>query len=151
MLKSRREITSSNEDMASFVAEFRKNRTVILDPDGPLLTSVMENLSRQISEASSKEIKYAVDSTQYLGEFDVRPEVYSTMVFVTYKKDGDGTETMRAMVGSMTVLKVRTRIINIAVYRTLSSPAAVKTELKPAVIELKAFTTKWVNEILAAN
>ena len=28
---------------------------------------------------------------------------------------------------------------------------AMITELKPTVIEVKQFTTKWVNEILAAN
>jgi len=49
------------------------------------------------------------------------------------------------------VLKVGPRMIDIDVYRNLSSPAAVKTELKPSVIEVKQFTTKWVNEILAAN
>lgn len=37
------------------------------------------------------------------------------------------------------------------VYHNFSSPAAVKTELKAAVVEVKQFTTKWVNEILAAN
>jgi hypothetical protein len=37
------------------------------------------------------------------------------------------------------------------VYRKISSPAALKTELKPSMVEVKQFTTKWVNEILAAN
>jgi hypothetical protein len=58
---------------------------------------------------------------------------------------------MYAGIGSMTLLKIGPRIISVAVYRNFSSPAVVKTELKPAVIEVKQFTTKWVNEILAAN
>ena len=78
-------------------------------------------------------------------------DVYSGMVFFLYTKNVNGTKSMKAVVGSMTMLKVRQRIINIGVYRDLSSPAAVETELKPAVIEVKQFTTKWVNEILAAN
>lgn len=151
VLKSRREVTSSNADMAGFVTEWRKKGAVIFNPDGPLWTSMMERLSRQISEAASKQITYDVNDTQDLGEFDVRPDVYSRMIFLMHTKDVKGTKSMSAGVGSMTLLKVGPRIINIGVYRNFSSPAAVKTELKPAVIEVKQFTTKWVNEILAAN
>jgi len=151
VLKSRREVTSSNADMAGFVTEWRKNGAVLFDPDGPLLTSMTERLSRKVSEAASKQITYDVNDTQNLGEFDVRPHVYSRMIFMMYTHSVNGTKSMRAGVGSMTLLKVGPRIINIAVYHNLSSPTAVKTELKPAVMEVKQFTTKWVNEILAAN
>lgn len=149
--KGLRERTFSNEDMARLVADTRKNGAVMFDPDGPVLKSVMEKVSRRISEAFSKQIDYEVNDSQYLGEFDVRPDVYSVMVFILYTKDVKGTKSTTATVGSMTVLKVGPRMIDIDVYRNLSSPAAVKTELKPSVIEVKQFTTKWVNEILAAN
>jgi hypothetical protein len=151
VLKSRREVTSSNADLAGFVTEWRKNGAIMFDPDGPLLTSMTERLSRQISEAASKQITYDVNETQNLGEFDVRPDVYSRMIFLMYTKDVKGTKSMSAGVASMTFLKVGPRIINVGVYHNFSSPAAVKTELKPTVIEVKQFTTKWVNEILAAN
>ena len=149
--KSRRELTSSDADMAGLVAEFRKHRAALLDPDGPALKFLMENFSRQLSEAASKPIQFEANNTQHLGEFDVRPNVYSVMVFLTYTKEVERSESMRQVVASMTWLKVGPRIINIGVYRNISSPEAVKTELKPTVIELKQFTTKWVNEILAAN
>jgi HEAT repeat protein/tetratricopeptide (TPR) repeat protein len=151
VLKSRREVTSSNADMAGFVAASRKNGASLFDPDGPVLKRVMENASRQLSDAASKQIKFDVNNSQYLGEFDVRPDAYSMMVFLTYTKDVEGSQLMRAGVASMTLLKIGPRIINVGVYRFLSSPAAVKTELRPAVIEVKQFTTKWVNEILSAN
>jgi len=41
---------------------------------------MMERLSRQISETASKQITYDVNDTQNLGEFDVRPGVYSRMI-----------------------------------------------------------------------
>jgi len=47
VLKSRREVTSSNADMAGFVTEWRKNGAVLFDPDGPLMTSMTERLSRK--------------------------------------------------------------------------------------------------------
>ncbi len=149
--KSRREVRSSNADIAGFVSKWRKNGAVIFDPDGSLLTSMSERLSRRISEAMSTQITYDVNDTQNLGEFDVRPNVYSCMIFMMYTKDVNGTKSMHASVESLTFLKVGSRIISVDVFRTFSSPAAAKTELKPAVIELKQFTTKWVNEILAAN
>lgn len=149
--KGWRELTATNEDMARLVADARKNGAVMFDPDNPRMKSLMEKLSQQLSEAKSKQIEFEVNNSQYLGEFDVRPDVYSAMVFFIYTKDVKGTKTTTATVASMTLLKVGPRIINIGVYRNLSSPAAVVTEFKPTVIEVKQFTTKWVNEILAAN
>lgn len=151
VLKGMREVTYSSADMAGLVTAWRKNGAVMLDPDGPILTSMMERFSRKISEAASKQITYDVNDTQNLGEFDVRPNVYSRMIFMMFTHSVNGTKSMRAGVGSMTLLKVGPRIISVVVIRNFSSPAAVKTELKPAVIEVKQFTTKWVNEILAAN
>lgn len=151
VVKGQRESIASNGDIARHVADARKNGAVMFDPDGPTMKSMMEKLSQRFSEAFSKQIEFDVNDSQYLGEFDVRPDVYSGMVFILYTKDVKGTKSTTATVGSMTVLKVGTRIIHIDVYRNLSSPAAVKTELKPSVIEVKQFTTKWVNEILAAN
>ena len=47
VLKSRREVTSSYADMAGFVTEWRKKGAVLFDPDGPLMTSMTERLSRK--------------------------------------------------------------------------------------------------------
>jgi hypothetical protein len=55
------------------------------------------------------------------------------------------------MLCSMTFLKVQHRILFVNVYRKISSLAALKTELKPGIADVKQFTTKWVDEILAAN
>jgi hypothetical protein len=149
--KGKRELTRTNADMAGLVAAFRKKGAALFDPDGPAVKSAMEKGERVLSAERSQQIELEAMETQNLGEFDVRPEVYSVMIFVTYKIDVAGTQSMRPTVGSMTWLKVGQRIINLAVYRKISPPAAVKTELKPAVIEVQQFTTKWVNEILAAN
>jgi hypothetical protein len=151
VLKSLREVAFSNTDMAGLIAEVRKTGAALWDPDGPLLKSVMESASRQVSEITSKQTKFDVNGTQFLGEFDVRPNVYSMMIFLSYTKDVEGSQTLSQTVGSATFLKVGPRIINIGVYRNISSRDAVRTELKSTAIEVKQFTTKWINEILAAN
>jgi hypothetical protein len=149
--KNRRELTVTDEYMTGVVAAWRKKGAVAMDPDGPVTKALMERLSLRLSELTSKQIKFEINDTEILGEFDVRPDVYSTMILATYSKYKEGTQSIRTMVGSMTWLKVGPRLINVLIYRTLSSPTALNAELKPTVIELKQFTTKWVNEILAAN
>ena len=151
VVKSQREVTASNADMSKIVAGSRKTEAVALDPNGPLLKSIEERAERLYLKERSAQVEIDFQEAQDLGEFDVRPEAHSNMVLMSYKMDRGGTQSITTSVGSMTWLKVGQRIIHISVYHKISSPAALKTELRPAVIEVKRFTTKWVNEILAAN
>lgn len=151
VMKAIRERAMSDADMAATVAELRKNGSVIFDPDGPIMKAVTENAERGLTNLESKQIGLNLNSTQNLGEFDVRPDVYSSMLLIRFTVDSEGVKSQTVMLASMTVLKVRQRILYVSVYRKLSSAAAVKTELKPGVLELQRFTTKWINDILAAN
>jgi hypothetical protein len=112
---------------------------------------VTEKAERGLTNLESKQIGLNLNSTQNLGEFDVRPDVYSSMLLIRFTVDSEGVKSQTVMLASMTVLKVRQRILYVGVYRKLSSAAAVKNELKPGVLELQRFTTKWINDILAAN
>ena len=100
-----------------------------MNPDGPATKALMERLSLRLSELTSKQIKFEMNDMQNLGEFDVRPDVYSIMIVATYSKYKEGTQSIRTMVGSMTWLKIGPRLINLLIYRTLSSPTALNTEL----------------------
>ncbi|HEV7397245.1 MAG TPA: hypothetical protein VGN86_12095 [Pyrinomonadaceae bacterium] len=123
VFKARRESTQTNADMAGFVAEFRKNGAAILDPDSPVVKSVMEKGERELSASRSEQIKLEAVQTDYLGEFDVRPEVYSRMILFTYRTDVEGTQSVRPTLASMTLLKVGPRIIRVFVYRKISPTA----------------------------
>jgi hypothetical protein len=151
VMQAIRERAMFDADMAATVAELRKNGSVIFDPDGPIMKAVTENAERGLSNLESKQIELNLNSTQNLGEFDVRQDVYSTMMLIRFTVDSEGVKSQAIMLTSLTLLKVKQRLLYVTVYRKLSSPAALKTELKPGVLELQQFTTKWVNEILAAN
>jgi hypothetical protein len=151
VMKAIRERPMSDADMAATVAALRKNGSVLFDPDGPIMKAVTENAERGLTNIESKQIGLNLNSTQNLGEFDVRPDVYSSMLLISFTVDSEGVKQEAIMLASMTILKVRQRILYVMVYRKISSAAAVKTELKPGVLELKQFTTKWINDILAAN
>lgn len=151
VMKAIREQAMFDADMAATIAELRRNGSVIFDPDGPIMKAVTENAERGLTKLESKQIGLNLNSTQNLGEFDVRQDVYSTMLLMNFTLDSEGVKSQTIVLASMTVLKVRHRILYVTVYRKISSPAALKTELKPGVLEVQQFTTKWINEILAAN
>jgi hypothetical protein len=140
-----------NPDMKAAIEDFRQNSGAVLDPDGPTMKSVMERAERGLTDLSSTPIGINLGATQNLGEFDVRPEVFSVMLLFTYNVDYNGTRSTVPMLCSMTFLKVQHRLLFVNVYRKISSLAALKTELKPSIAEVQQFTTKWVDEILAAN
>jgi hypothetical protein len=137
--------------MDAVVVEFRKNGAALLDPDGSAMKSVAENIEKNLAKLSPGKTELGFTQTQNLGEFDVRPDVYSIMLFMTYIMEFQGTPSTVPVLATLTFLKLKNRLVYINAYRGISSPEAVKTELKPGVAELKQFTTKWVNEILAAN
>lgn len=151
VLKDYRNVVFSDADMATAVAEFRKNSGALFDPDGPTMKAVTEKAERELSNLASKPIDLGLSGTKNLGEFDVRPDVFSVMLLITYKVGPPDKQSTVLVLASLTLLKVKQRLMYVTVYRGISSPAALKTELKPGISETKQFTTKWVNEILAAN
>ncbi len=140
-----------NPDMAAAIDDFRKNSGALLDPDGPKMKAVMEKAGRGLTDLASTPIGLNLGQTQNLGEFDVRPDVFSVMLLFTYQIEQGGIKSTVPMLCSMTLLKVQHRLLFVNVYRKIGSLALLKTELKPGIAEVKQFTTKWVDEILAAN
>lgn len=151
VLKAVRELAVSDSDMNDTVAEFRKNGAKILEPDGPIAMEVMRNAEKGLTKLQSREVNLDLNKTQTLGEFDVRPQVYSVMLLMTIKYDSQGTHATVPLLASLTFLKIRQRILYVNVYQKISSTAALKTEFKPGIQQVTQFTKKWVNEILAAN
>lgn len=151
VLKEARELAVSDAVMTSTVADFRKNGTKLLEPDGPLAVEVMKNAEKGLTKLQSREIGLDLNETQNLGEFDVRPNVYSVMFLMTLSFDSQGTKSIVPMVASMTFIKIRQRILYVNVYHKISSTAALKTEFAPAMKEVTQFAKKWADEILAAN
>jgi len=151
VLKALRDVIFSETDMAAAVAEFRKNSGALFDPDGPTMRAVTEKAERGLTELESKPIGLGLKPTENLGEFDVRPGVFSVLLLITYQVEVGGTQSIMPMLASLTFLKVKQRLLYVTVYRKINSAAALKTELKPGISDVKQFTTTWVNEILAAN
>jgi len=133
----------SAERFANLVATFRKSGSQVLDINGPTMKSATERLGIGLSELNKKETQVDFGQPVNLGEFDVRPNVYSVMLLVNFKTTtGDG-ETTVPILGGLSYIRVRERLVYVYTYRRYKSKA-------DAAI-LRAFTTQWIHQILAAN
>lgn len=151
VLKEAREIAVSDAVMKDTVAAFRRDGAKMLEPDGPLITDVMRNAEKGLERLQSREVGLNMNETKNLGEFDVRPNVYSVMLLMSLSVDSEGTKTTVPLLASLTFIRIRERILYLNVYHKLSSTTAMKAEFKPAMAEVTQFAEKWADQILAAN
>ncbi|HSS19607.1 MAG TPA: hypothetical protein VLL54_06005 [Pyrinomonadaceae bacterium] len=128
---------------AELIAEFRKTRTQVLDVNGAEMKSLLERLNQSLSDLTKSDAKVDMNQPIYLGEFDTRPNVYSSMILMTIKSNiGDGGKDTVIAAG-LTFLRVKQRLIYVYTYRRYESKADIET--------VRDFTKKWVGQILAAN
>lgn len=115
-----------------------------MDPDNKRMKQGFAHLDEVLSKEYSTGIKVDFDKPIDLGEFDRRPNVYSSLLLMNLKAQAEGQEYQQLRVfATVTILLVKKRILVVATYRKFESKADAET--------LTRFTTKWVNEILAAN
>ena len=128
---------------AKLVAAFRQNGSQILDLNGPVMKAATERLDKSLSELNKQETQVELGQPVNLGEFDTRPNVYSVMLLLnitTTTADGEATVPL---LGGLSYVRVKQRLVYVYTYRRYKSKA-------DAAI-LRAFTTEWISQILAAN
>lgn len=138
-----REQDYPTDRFAQLVATFRQNGAQILDVNGPLMKAATERLDKSLTELSKQETQVDLSQPVNLGEFDTRPDVYSVMLllnFTTTTADGQATVPI---LGGLSYIRVKQRLVYVYTYRRYNSKA-------DAAI-LRAFTTDWISQILAAN
>ena len=138
-----REQDYSTERFAQLVAAFRQNGAQILDVNGPVMKAATQRLDKSLTELNKQETQVDLGQPVNLGEFDTRPNVYSVMLLMNITTTtGDG-EASVPILGGLSYVRVRQRLVYVYTYRKY------KTKFDAAI--LRAFTTEWINQILAAN
>ena len=141
--RSNRTQDYSTERFADLVAAFRKTSTEVLDINGPTLKNAVQQLDKAMSDINKKETKFSLSQPVNLGEFDTRPNVYGVILLVTVTtKSGDG-EISVPLVGGLTYVRVKQRLLYVYTYRRYSSANDVQV--------VRDFTKQWISKILAAN
>jgi hypothetical protein len=138
-----REMTLSRAAMAVGVEDFRKNVYVYLDPNGSTQQNLEKHVERNLSQLDSKETKVDLSKPQLLGEFDVRPDVNSFLMLMTYSVTSAGAEWTEPKLVTVSFVRVKERVIFVYSFLKYRSKADVDTA--------KQFSTKWTTSILAAN
>lgn len=143
VVRQTKERTMTREEFAAIVDYLRSNTGKILDPKSPEMKKVFQQFEQQISKELSTDFKTAPTETTVLGTFNDKPNIYSSMIASTLKRELDGKITFLPVLGTLNILHINDRMISVATYRGYKSQADVD--------ELKSFTNDWTNAILAAN
>lgn len=135
---------SSNEEFAGIVAYARQNTESLIDPQNTNIQEHFAHIEEFLSNAISKDMKLDLSKPKVLGQFDIRPNVYSNLLLLklTLKADGNAVE-QPPLLATMSLVLVKERVITILTYKKLESKADAEM--------LRQLTTKWINGILAAN
>lgn len=143
VLKAARELTASRTLLKEAVDDFRNNVGTFLDPNGAVMKKFERHIEQGLSRLDSIETKVDFSKPQFLGEFDVRPDVNSFLMLLTFTVSSGGSEQTMPVVATTTFVRVRERIIFVYAYMKYRSNADTEA--------IKRFTTKWTTSILAAN
>ena len=143
VLRAARTLTVTRAMMAEAVDGLRKSAPAFLDPNGPELKKMERHVSRGLSQADANDTKINFGKPVMLGEFNVKPDVFSMLLLVTVKGTTGGVEITMPMLLSVSYVRVKERLIFVYAYR--------KFESKVDVDPLKLFTEKLTGSIIAAN
>jgi hypothetical protein len=143
VVRAGRTVTVTRPMMALAVDGLRKSAATFLDPDGPQMKELERHVARGLSQADARETKIDFGKPVMLGEFNVKPDVFSMLLLLTIKGSVGGVETTTPMLLSVSYVRVRDRLIFVYGYRSFKS----KVDVEP----IKLFTEKWTNSIVAAN
>jgi hypothetical protein len=141
--KAVREVDFSAAEFAAIPAEFHKSGAALLDLNGPRMKATLEHLDKGLSELTQNQTKIEMSQPENLGEFDNRPSVYSVMLLLTYKFQSGDTQRVTPVLGGLSFVRVKQRLLYVNTYRKYESKADLEV--------LRDFTRQWINAILAAN
>ncbi|HWN08304.1 MAG TPA: hypothetical protein VNO50_03375 [Pyrinomonadaceae bacterium] len=133
----------SPPQFARLISEFRGASSKIMDINSPETKTNLARMNRNLSELNQQEVKIDLSQPVNLGEFDTRPNIYSVMLLVNLKsKTADG-DVVKVIVGSLSYVRVKQRLIYVYTYREYKSTNDIEV--------LRDFTKQWIGQILAAN
>lgn len=141
--KDLRSVDYSAERFASLIAEVRKSGSQMFDIDSPQMKANLERLGKKVSELRKQETNVEMNQPVNLGVIDTRPNVYSVILLLNFRTDSNDGSQSFPVVGGLSFVRVKQRLIYAYTYHKYESKADVET--------LRDFTKQWIGQILAAN
>lgn len=141
--KRMRETNMTAADFTAFLKVFKQQFPVITDPNGKDIKNVLEKASKYSTEQSGAETVFSLSQPINLGEIVNLPNAFGTVLLMEIKVAAEGKETAAPLVGGMSVVRTRGKMLFVYTYRNYKNAKDIE--------ELKSFTKNWINQIALAN
>ena len=132
-----RKITA--EKFAQVVAEYKKNIDSFYDVTGNVMTSARNDVRLWMSQVRGRITNVDISKPRTIALFNESPDVLSTLMLIVLDVDGHKVP----MLVSMSMMHIRDRLVNVAVYKR--QPAENDVDM------ITEFTKTWTAAITAAN
>jgi hypothetical protein len=151
VLKKGRAREVSREGFNRIVADFESRSGKIFDLNSPEMKAIRERIEKGSSSVLGKDVKVEFAQPLNLGSFDRPPETHNILLLWKSRASMAGDESKDApeipelIAGSLVLVKQR--VLFVYTHKILRSSTDLKTEIEAH----KAFTRRWINQIIAAN
>jgi hypothetical protein len=137
--KGLRTTNVTSAQFRTFIATLEEQFDASFDVNAPVIRNSVEKSRKALNKQYGNETDLDISATKNLGFFQNTANVFSGAVLITVEAYGSTIP----MVGSLSLIHVKNRIVYVYVYRSL------KDEQDPVI--LRDFTKKWTAAIIAAN
>jgi hypothetical protein len=141
--KSLKALDATEADFAQFVATFKKSFPALSDPNGKEMKATLKSISENLSNLNKTETTYTLSQPVNVGLIEDNRNAYGALLLTQMKLTTGGNEMVKTLLGGISVVRVRGKIIFIYTYKAF--------EKEQNIAELQQFSKQWLARIIAAN
>ncbi|MBV9927603.1 MAG: hypothetical protein JOZ96_21475 [Acidobacteria bacterium] len=130
----------TRKDFPRVVAGLRANSPRALDLKNPEFQAELKRLNQRLDE---KLMRLDLSQPVSLGEFLNTADAFGMLILMNFKIKGVNGERERVMVGSVSLVWVRDRVLQVYTYKNFHTEQDAD--------DLREFTKRWLAEIIRAN
>lgn len=141
--KRLREVNYSPQDFSKLVATLRSDGMKALDFNSPEIRALLKQQNEKLSELLQQHMQTDLSQPTSLGEIENTANTYGKLLLVkvTYERDDIRKEKM--LLSGACAVRVGERLVWVYTYKAFNSEKDAD--------ELRAFTKRWLAEIVRAN
>lgn len=141
--KNLREKDFSREDLANLVAYLRANASKVFDFKSPEMQKQFKHQNKGLTDLLKTDSLLDLSQPVNLGEIESTPDTYGTLMLMKVKFQSGSHQSEGLLAVGASMVRVKDRVVWIYTYRKFNSEKDND--------ELRAFTRRWLADIVRAN
>jgi hypothetical protein len=141
--KRLRATDASPTDFSTFVSSIQTSFTQALDPDSATMKTIKKAQDRNLTELLEQDATIDFSKPINLGQVVKTPASYGQLLLIKTKLQTGDLQKEVVIVGGMGIVRVKQRIVFVYTYKFFNSAEDIEM--------VRAFTRKWLDEIVKAN